>query len=212
MRSAGALLCCLLVIPVSAFGQSNARTNRVSGGVEGGLALATLSSYQSPDVNEAFDTSVRNGATLGAFVLVPLGEKWSLQPEVLFVQKGAKITFPGSTSTDAVVDLRYLEFPVLLTLGIGSGSVRGFVNAGPTFAFKLHASVDASDSGGPSDVDIDSQVRRADAGIAVGGGVEGRHWSLGVRLVQGFIDIGNSRQVDDVIRTRTVAVVAGVRF
>jgi RNA polymerase sigma-70 factor (ECF subfamily) len=135
-----------------------------------------------------------------------------VRPEVLLVQKGARIRFPGLSGNDAVVDLRYVEIPVLLRIAPGAGAGRWFIAAGPTFAFKVRARVDASDSGGPEDVDVDSQVRSADAGAAIGGGVDVRRWSFEARLVQGSLDIGNTRQVDEPVRTRTFSFLASVRF
>jgi hypothetical protein len=187
-------------------------SHRVSAGIEGGLSLATLSSYNSTDADEAFDTSFRAGLALGGFVSWPFNRQLSLRLEALFTQKGADITFAGSSRTDVVVDPWQLEIPVLLHFQAESGRVRPFVHAGPTLAFKLRARVDASASGGDPDVDIGDQVQTFDTGLAVGGGIEAGRWSIEGRFVQGLLDIGNTPAVDDPIRTRTFLVISGFRF
>src|SRR5262245_33532322 len=93
----------VLLFAASASAEAQSASPRVSGGVEAGLALATLSSYQADNVDDAFDTSFRSGFTFGGFASIALNDTLAVRPEVLFVQKGAKIQFPGSTGTDAVV-------------------------------------------------------------------------------------------------------------
>lgn len=182
-------------------------------GVEGGLALATLSSYDAPDPDAAFDTALSRSGTVGVFLWWPLTGLLSVRPEVVFVPKGATLRSVDAGSPEvAVVRLRYVELPVLLQVGADTGRLRPFANVGPAFAFKLSASVDASASGGGSDIDVGSQVRSVDAAIAAGGGLAARRWSAEVRFVQGVIDIGNTRRVGDVIRTRTLSALGAIRF
>jgi hypothetical protein len=215
MRSLIAFLGTLLtlVTPLAAAAQSSTGSPRVSVGAEAGFVLATLSSYQSPNTDEAFDTGFRNGFIVGGLVDVRLRNGWSLRPGVYFVEKGAVIRFADGGGVDsATVNLHYVEFAALLHVTAARPTIRPFLNAGATFAGKTGAEVDASASGGPSNIDVGSQVRAADVGFAVGGGVEDRRWSVEARFVQGVIDVGNTQQVDDVVRTRTLSFIAGIRF
>ena len=182
-------------------------------GVEAGLARGSLSSYQTDDANESFGTARRHGATAGLFVDVPIAKNLALQLGVGFVEKGARLTIPGANdNTIAIAKLSYLEFPMLLKIEPAQRGVRPFVLLGPSFGINLSAHVDASASGGPSSVDVSKELRTADVGVAVGGGVTDGHWFAELRWTQGIIDVGESRRVDDPVRTRTVAILAGIRF
>jgi hypothetical protein len=129
------------------------------------------------------------------------------------VQKGAVLEFADGRGSDlASVEIRYVELAPLLRVSFSRNPARLVVNLGPTFGFKTSARVDASASGGSSNVDVSSQVRDADVGLAIGGGVQYGRWSVEARFVQGIIDIGNTLAVSDVVRTRTVSFIAGFRF
>ena len=136
-----------------------------------------------------------------------------LQLGVGFVEKGARLTIPGATNdTIAIAKLSYLEFPMLFKIEPARHGVRPFGLLGPSFGINVGAHVDASASGGPSSADVSSELRTADVGVAVGGGVTDGRWFAEIRWTQGVIDVGESRRVDDPVRTRTVAILAGIRF
>jgi hypothetical protein len=182
-------------------------------GVEAGLALGSLSSYQSNDVNESFGTAQRRGTTVGLFVDVSATPHLALELGVGIVEKGARLTVPGATNdTVAIAKLSYLEMPVLLRVDAARLGVRPFGLVGPSFGINLAAHVDASASGGPSSVDVGNELRTADVGVVVGAGLTDGRWFAEIRWTQGLIDVGESRRVDDVVRTRTVSILAGIRF
>jgi hypothetical protein len=164
-------------------------------------------------VDQSFDTSFRQGGTIGAFVPLRLSDWLWLRPGLSFVRKGAVIRFSDSGGADSgTVTINYVDVAVLLTLMPSSAPSRPFFNVGPTFGAKTSATVDASASGGSSHVDVGSQVRTADVGFALGAGLAHARWSVEARFGQGVIDIGNTRQVSEVVRTRTLAILAGIRF
>src|SRR5215210_1399455 len=76
-------------------------------GVKAGVTLAELHEDISGETTP-FD--FRSGLVAGGFVSWPLGSRLELQPEVLFTQKGAKISQGGGTLTQK---LDYLDVPVL---------------------------------------------------------------------------------------------------
>jgi outer membrane protein with beta-barrel domain len=181
-------------------------------GAEAGLTLGSLSSYQTSDVNEAFSTSLRAGATALFFVDVPVTRHVNLQPGVGFVEKGAKLLAGVPSDTIGIAKLSYLEFPILLRFEAARDGVRPFGFVGPSFGINLSAHVDASASRGPANVDVGNQVRTADLGIALGGGIAKDRWLVEGRLTQGVIDIGETPRVDTIVRTRTISFLAGIRF
>src|SRR6476661_7449991 len=60
------------------------------------------------------ESSLKVGVMFGGFVLIPLEDRWTLQPELQFVVKGAKLTEAASAGTYLTASVRYLEIPVLM--------------------------------------------------------------------------------------------------
>src|SRR5262249_8775395 len=182
-------------------------------GVEAGLALGSLSSYRTANVDEAFDASARRGATVGVFVDVPVARHLAVEAGASFVEKGARLT-PVGTRDEAITiaKLSYLEFPVLLRIDTARAGVRPFAVVGPSFGVNVGAHVDASASGGPSNLDVGSQLRTADVRLAFGGGVSSGAWFVEGRFTQGLIDVGETRRGDEVVPTSTISLLPGLRF
>src|SRR5262249_26392952 len=174
--------------------------------------LATLSSYDTLEAGEGFGTSMLAGASAGGFVTIRLNRHLVFQPEAAFVQKGALLTDPRSGNEQARTHLNYLEVPLLLRWEGAGGRMTPYLVLGPALGFALGAHVDASASGVQTDVDVSDEVRAIDSGLALGAGIDRGRWGVGARVVQGLIDIGNSTRVDRAVRTRTVTLLATIRF
>jgi hypothetical protein len=152
----------------------------------------------APAENEENVSSLA-GFTGGLGINILMGEKFSLQPELLFIQKGANYEFKqgigdGILQT-ATTDIRvnYLELPVLAKFTFGEGKVKYYVNAGPSLSYGLGGKTDYSinwtlgnetvyQEQAEGDVKFDDYPeeypaqdvyfqRRLDVGVQVGGGV-----------------------------------------
>ncbi|MBS1606833.1 MAG: PorT family protein [Bacteroidetes bacterium] len=77
-------------------------------GAKGGLNFATISG------SDAGDASTRVNVNLGVYARLPLAEKISLQPELVYSNQGASVN-KGS------VAYNYINIPVLLRYYAGSG-------------------------------------------------------------------------------------------
>jgi hypothetical protein len=151
-----------LAFPREATGQ------RVRMGVRTGLNFATWGGADVNDFEAAIGGSVttRTGLTAGALVAFPLGGPISLEPELLFISKGAKIEISGSSGT---LNMGYIEVPVLLVIAPRvQGSVRPAILAGGAIAFKLSCGV----SGGGTSDNCSNQgldTKSTDYGVVFGG-------------------------------------------
>lgn len=96
--------------------------------------------------DEYYDYIRKNGTSFawGLATSIRLSKKKdiAIQPEVLFLTKGAKFIdtpLDGVVATDDVYRLKYLEMPLLLKLStnIGDGKSTFFINAGPSFGVCL---------------------------------------------------------------------------
>jgi hypothetical protein len=82
-------------------------------------------------------------AGLGISFALTSDEFLSIQPEILYSQKG----WSAETSNvlggyDGNYRLNYLEVPLLLKINFGGETVRAFVNAGPSFGYLLGGRVE----------------------------------------------------------------------
>ena len=84
-------------------------------------------------------TDSRTGLVIGGFVMMPLSDTLAIQPEVLWVQKGASGTSEGANLT---FQLDYLEIPILANFRFSpENRIRPFVFTGPVPAFTTAATI-----------------------------------------------------------------------
>ncbi|KXH84244.1 porin family protein [Chryseobacterium kwangjuense] len=114
----------------------------VTFGVKGGFNASTLSKY---DGNDGYDNDqkLKPGFNAGIFVNIPVAEKFSVQPELLFNQLGSKTeeinrNFSNSQSSkweySYKKNLNYLSLPVMVQYNI---LPQLYVEAGPEFGLLL---------------------------------------------------------------------------
>lgn len=159
----------LVVIAFAFFGVLESAAQRIppsQWGVRGGLTAPTL---WSRDLD---DTRRRVGVVVGGFARMDLTRRIALQPELLYVQKGASRA-RGGERTD-VLKASYVQLPVLVTRAIPvQGPLLPYVMAGPAASLRVGESLeividDESTTIPGEDVDL---FRRADVGLVVGAGV-----------------------------------------
>lgn len=189
----------LLIIPSTVAAQG------ISYGVKGGINFASVSLDPSEDVN----TGTRIGIAVGGFVALPLGSRLTIQPEGLFSQKGEKADLDGVV---AKLELDYIEVPVLVKYAITQGASRSFhAFGGPSMAFKVRSRATAS-FGGTTVETGDENIKDTDFGVVFGAGMDFGKWSVDGRYTMGLADINNDEADETKIRTRTISVLAGIRF
>lgn len=102
---------------------------------------------------------------------------FSVQPELLFIQKGDQYENEGVETRST---LNYLELPVLAKISFGSEAVKGYVNAGPSLAMGLTGKykVEGGEDAGETDIRFGDPANdgrryldnRFDFGVQFGGG------------------------------------------
>jgi len=183
-------------------------------GVLGGLSLARI--HFSPDEpGTSFETAT--GFAGGAVVDVGLGKRLALSFEPMYARKGGKFTiapddfFFGEGLTGSF-RLDYLELPVLLKVRFGEGSVRPYLLAGPTAAYRLSAKASALGE----TADAKELFKEWDFGISAGAGLAfpaGKASAfLEARYGLGLANVGEGVQEGESIKNRALLVLAGVTF
>jgi Outer membrane protein beta-barrel domain len=175
-------------------------------GVKGGAAFAKMT-FEKEDSTTSPDN--RPGFIGGLFVIWPADQRFALQTEALFSQKGAKfkgLNFSGRTT------INYLEVPVLARASSAASSGASFhAFTGPSFAIRLFGDTTSTVQVRQGTDDIDNDIKRFDLGLVAGAGVEFGRFVVDGRYTWGLLDI--DKQVDETtIRNRGFAFMTAIRF
>lgn len=140
-------------------------------GLKGGLNLANV------EGDDAGAWGSRQGIVAGIFASLKLPAGLSLQPELLYAQKGAKGTLHGdSVTVTATLKTVYIEIPVLLKYALSSkGPVSPCLFVGPAFAFSKSSKTELEVSvlGLPLSGDVNNyNEKSADLGFVLGGSLD----------------------------------------
>jgi opacity protein-like surface antigen len=144
---------------------------------------ASLGNYAYSENDDDDETKANTGLTLGAGFNFALGETFSIQPELLYIQKGSKLVFGSASLSNR---MNFLEIPVLGKVSFGSETVKAYVNAGPSLGYALGGRMTAKDDGETESVKIrfgdqestdevyymsTEEFNRIDLGLQFGAGV-----------------------------------------
>lgn len=139
----------------------------------------------------------RTSFGFGAFARFPVGDAWTMQPEVLYMPKGFTTEQEG---VDATWSLNYIQVPVLVQYHFPvEGSVAPRLFAGPALAVEAGCDISGSDGGTSasiacSDFDefgLDLETKSFEYGLVFGGGIDFAAGSATVTL-DGRYDMGLS--------------------
>ena len=172
MRKVFGLVCAVLFVAgISSF----VRAQDLSYGLKAGLNMANLT-----DEPEGESYKMKMGVALGGFAVYKVNDNLSIQPELLYTQKGNEIEYsyedydysyadwwnhPVTVTEKFKIKLDYIEIPVLAKYSFSPGeSVCPFIFGGPALGILMSAKVDSED--------IKSDCNSMDIGLVLGGGVE----------------------------------------
>jgi hypothetical protein len=171
-------------------------------GAKGGVNFATLSLHESVPVS--FDTRI--GLVAGGFVTWPLTSRWSVQPEVLFSQKGATFDDTGAAGR---IELDALDVPILARYRFG----RLVAFGGPSLGFTLEARQVLEFGDEEESVDIGEDIESLDFGIAAGAAYEAGRLSVEGRYTFGLTNLNAiSADEESLVKSRVFAVLVGYKF
>lgn len=176
-----------------------------------GTSIATLANLPyDPAIPSANTTaSYRAGFQGGIFAQIPMTARFSLQPEVHYVQKGAYfeggLIDPGAGSVSNVsLRLGYVDVPVLARVDVGRRTgLHPFVVAGPSLALRMQctSSLTANKLTLKSECDENGEsqdpFRKSDINGIVGAGLAtnlaGHAVTVQARMSQSLRSVGNDK-------------------
>lgn len=209
MRVRMLVLGVLVFFAAFSIGGGTASAQGIDVGVKGGVNLAEAK-IEGEGGSPPLDYRISGVA--GVFFTLPLTSWLELQPEALYAMKGARYDVFDVKTTLA---LDYLEVPVLARYSIGrkGKGLRYYVAGGPTFGIRLRAR-QRVDFGNDvtEDIDMTDEIKRADLGVAVGGGVEKGRLVFDGRYTYGLMDVDKDKTDKVKITNRAISITAGFRF
>ncbi len=190
-------------------------------GVKTGLTLNSLN--WDPDAEEMMGEDLTEkmlwGTCQGIFVIYPLGEKLSLQGDILFIRKGHKLELndvPSDVEVYMKVLADYIEVPLLLRYEIAEGL---FLAGGPAIAFNTKAEmreeIEEGDDHYAYGEFADDYIKSIDFAAVLGlQYVFAERFLSDFRYDMGLTDINDSPDGDgpESIKTRTMTLSIGYIF
>jgi hypothetical protein len=146
-------------------------------GVRFGLkAGASLTTFTGKDVDGASNKFGFNGGVVANF---GINDMFSIQPEVLYSMKGAKVD-----GSDARVNLNYIDVPILAKIATGETGL--FFELGPQVGFLASANAKS----GSASQDVKDTFKSVDFGYAAGVGFQVSSSAMvGLRYNGGFTNV-----------------------
>ena len=162
---------------------------RAKFGLKAGLNLANL--Y----VDEVQDENFKVGFNAGMYAKLPVTRGLSIQPELIYSNKGAKLTYDNvlfGGEGEYRFNLHYVELPVMAVINV----VQNFnIHAGPYVSYLAGANItrlnDDNEVNEVTDLKADN-FNRIDYGLAGGVGLDFQNLTIGARYNYGLREIGES--------------------
>ena len=186
-------------------------------GVKAGVNIA---SWAGDDIFDEDVFSSITGLQFGAVAVLPVSDKFAIQPELLFLQKGFEneIDFL-SEKIITTTTLNYLEIPILARITLTEGPTQIFVNAGPSIGLGLGGTIKSEAGGVEEEEDFDfdeNDTNSFDLGLAVGAGVQFEvgpgNLFIDVRYLLGLSGLDDSENEEEQIDAFNRGIGASVGF
>jgi hypothetical protein len=150
----------LLVVLLSCITFSNAQVSLIP---KGGVNVANVTFDGDKD---GADDYIGLNLGMGLNFSVTPDNFFSIQPELLFSQKGYRVANDVSNYRNIY---NYLEMPVLAKISFGGEKVKAYVNAGPHIGYMINNTVRGVFS--EDDFDTDFDGNKFEYGLNFGGGL-----------------------------------------
>ena len=147
--------------------------------------------------NNLAGVSMKPGLIGGVFFGIKPSPGLSIQPEILFAEKGMKIDF---IFMEFKWKLTYLEIPILVKKSLSTGgNFRPVLFGGPFFSFLMSAKqvIESPLVGYSDEVDIKDGFKSTDMGIVVGGGADMKVGTSGLLVFDFRVSLSLTDNIED---------------
>lgn len=157
-------------------------------GVKAGLNLSSISKD-----GDFSDSRGKAGFYAGVFMNAPLAENFSIQPEVIYNNVGAKV----DKNTNTNLNLDYISVPVMFQYNVVP---EFYLEAGPQFSFLVNSKFKSSNQTIEKVANYfnnKDNYNSFDFGLGLGAGFNiNEHFGINARYVAGFTDLTKNGSVD----------------
>jgi len=190
----------LIAVGVLATFATSAAAQGPSFGIKAG---ATLNSV-SIDFTDGTTAENKNGGMAGVFLQFPANSRFTFQPEVLWVMKGAKL----KQGTDSVrLSFDEIEVPLLANVNLTGGPTPLCLIVGPFIGFRTSAELKQ----GLEKQDLKDDTESTDFGVVTGAAFQAGPVVIDGRYNWGLSNINKAKDEGEV-KTRTFTISLGIRF
>lgn len=185
----------ILILALAVSAQETA-AKKMSFGLKGGISLGNLTGDSIKSFYDGATKKTRFGIAGGVSLGYAMAKNFTIQPELLYVQKGAKFE-SGSAKSTLKTDV--LELPVLLkfTPEMKGSKVMPTIFAGPFISMKMTGKIKNEGFADPAEnveLDIKDSLKSTDFGVTFGGGF-GYKMSSGELFFDVRYDLGLTKVV-----------------
>jgi len=181
----------------------------ISFGLNGGLNIPKVT---GADVSVYLDNlKSNNGIVAGAYVSIGLLPNISIQPEMLYSQKGFKTSYDFyGERHEQTLRINYMEIPVLAKLSFGA-IIKPYVLAGPYLATKIGTNYEETIDGIMYISTNENGLAGLDIGLTVGAGIQTPiKISVEARYSMGLRSIYYGSELDDLdIKNSNIQLLVG---
>ena len=195
---------------LAVFGVTATQAQEVRLGAKGGV---NFSSFAGDGFDAFDDPEGRTSFHIGAFAEIPLSERFSIQPEVLYSGQGFDLV-SREGADDTEVQLDYINVPVMAKVYLIEGL---YAEAGPQIGFNVKNEIDSDpDDAGSGEIAINEDaINDIDFSVGVGAGYRFNNGLfLNARYNFGLTDVFNNEDllIDSDAKNSVFAVSAGYSF
>lgn len=170
-------------------------------GIKGGINFTSFSNFELGNISEAVNSFTGYNAGVAVNFQLPYG--FAIQPELLYVSKGARFT--GDAKFRLLTD--FVEIPVNVQIGLDLIMLRPFLAITPYIGYAVRKDFSMGDSG--IDISEWNQIKRFQYGIGIGGGVDFWKFQLSVRYNWNFGKLTkiNTDGVTDIVTEKIIETI-----
>jgi hypothetical protein len=159
-----------VLLAILLMGKLNDSQAQFTIGLRGGVNLAQLKTdFKTQSFGDNLQQSLDTKLGYVGGVYARIGNKFFVQPELIFSAKGGSINVLQTGSTTQTFDIEYTNLDIPLLLGIKAGPLR--INAGPMASFKV-SSNGLNEALKSYSSNVGESFKNAAYGYQVGGGVD----------------------------------------
>jgi Outer membrane protein beta-barrel domain len=159
-----------ILLAILLMGKLNDSQAQFTLGIRGGVNLAQLKTdFKTQSFGDNLQQSLDTKLGYVGGIYARIGNKFFVQPELIFSAKGGSINVLQTGSTTQTFDIEYTNFDIPLLLGYKFGPIR--INGGPMASFKV-SSNGLNEALKSYSSNVGESFKNAAYGYQVGGGID----------------------------------------